>query len=88
MTLKQVSQVRRWLLLHGQQGHAVELQALDLVMILWVLSWVSLPSLMLIGLWGVLPLCLAAFLLPTVYAALRRRLHRKGRLRCDWLTAL
>ncbi len=92
MTLKQVSQVRRWLQLHGQQRHAVELQALDLVMIFWVLGWVSLPSLMVTGLWAALPLslplCLAAFLLPSLYAGLRQRLHRNGRLRCDWLTAL
>lgn len=87
MTIRQVSQVRRWLLLHGR-GHPVELQALDLVLILWMLGWAGLPSLMVIGFWPILPLCLAAALLPSAYAWLRRRLHRRGWLRCDWLTAL
>ncbi|HEX2011266.1 MAG TPA: hypothetical protein VJN44_10045 [Roseateles sp.] len=87
MTLKQVTRVRRWLVLHGRQ-HPVEVQAWDLVLICWVLSWMSLPSLLLTGFWPMLPLCLAAFLLPSLYARVRQRLHRAGRLRCDWLTAL
>ncbi len=37
------------------------------------------------GVWG---LCLSLLLLlPRLYVRLRRRLHRRGRLRCDWLTS-
>jgi len=28
------------------------------------------------------------FMAPSFYVALRRRLHRAGRLRCDWLDSL
>ncbi|MDP3822712.1 MAG: hypothetical protein Q8R33_14675 [Burkholderiales bacterium] len=31
---------------------------------------------------------LALLFLPGRYVALRTRLHRSGRLRCDWITAL
>ena len=87
MTLKQVTQVRRWLVLHGRQ-HPVEVQAWDMVLIAWTLGWVSVPSLMLMDLWVLLPVCLLGFLLPSFYARVRTHLHRAGRLRCDWLTAL
>lgn len=87
MTLKQLAQVKRWLILHREQ-HPVELQAWDLVLTCWVLGWVGTPGLVLMDLWPVLPLCPLALLLPTFYARLRSRLHRAGRLRCDWLTAL
>lgn len=87
MTLKQASQVRRWMVLHGRR-HPVEVQAWDLVLILWVLGWAGIPSLLLMHLWAALPLCLLAYLLPTAYTCTRQRLHQRGRLRCDWLTAL
>jgi hypothetical protein len=87
MTLQQLAQIKCWLRLHGGR-HPVELQAWDLVLTCWVLGWVSVPGLMLLEAWPGLPLSLLAFLLPTLYAGTRRRLHRQGRLRCDWLTAL
>ena len=87
MTLKQLAQVKRWLRLHGHQ-HPLELQAWDLVLTAWVLGWMSTPVFMLIDEFALLPLCLAGFLLPTMYATLRSRMHRLGQLRCDWLTAL
>ncbi|MFY8116264.1 MAG: hypothetical protein ACOVLH_00540 [Roseateles sp.] len=87
MTLKQASQVRRWMQLHGGR-HPVELQVWDLVLILWVLGWAGVPGLLLSDLWVALPLCLLGYLLPTAYTQMRLRLHRCGKLRCDWLTAL
>lgn len=87
MTLQQLTQVKHWLILHGGR-HPVESQAWDLVLTCWVLGWISVPSLLLLEVWVILPLSLAAFLLPTWYAWARQRLHRQGRLRCDWLTAL
>ncbi|MDC8784362.1 hypothetical protein [Roseateles koreensis] len=87
MTLLQLTHVKRWMDLH-QGRHPVELCAWDLVLTAWVLSWMALPVSTLLGNWWMLPLCLAGFLLPTAYANWRRSLHRRGRLRCDWLTAL
>ncbi|MFY7866050.1 hypothetical protein [Roseateles sp.] len=87
MTLMQLTSIKRWLFLHGR-GHPMELHAWDLVLTAWVLGWVALPGLLLIDAWPWLPLCPAGFLLPDVYARWREHLHREGRLRCDWLTAL
>lgn len=87
MTLLQLTQIKRWLFLHGRR-HPMELCAWDMVLTAWVLGWVALPALLLIHAWALLPLCPAGFLLPGVYATWRIRLHRSGRLRCDWLTAL
>jgi hypothetical protein len=87
MSLQELSQIKRWLRLHGNR-HPLELHVWDLVLMCWVLGWVGVPTLLLLNLLDCLPLCLAASLLPTAYARARRRLHRQGRLRCDWLTAL
>jgi hypothetical protein len=32
--------------------------------------------------------CLALLFLPQAYVAWRTRMHRAGRLRCDWIVAL
>ena len=87
MTLKQLAQVKRWLRLHSH-SHPLELQAWDLVLTAWVLGWLAVPVFMVIDEFQLLPLCLTGFLLPTMYAAGRRKLHHAGALRCDWLTAL
>lgn len=87
MTLLQLAQVKQWLRLHGR-AHPVELHAWDLVLMSWVISWMGMPVFMLIDAFDLLPLSLAGFLLPSAYVAWRARLHRSGRLRCDWLTAL
>ncbi len=87
MTLLQLTQIKHWLFLHGRR-HPLELCAWDMVLTAWVLGWVALPAILLIHEWTLLPLCPAGFLLPGFYASWRTRLHRSGRLRCDWLTAL
>lgn len=87
MTLNQQAQVRRWLVLH-RHHHPVEYQAWDLMLMCWVMGMTGMPALVLIEALGWLPVCLLGFLLPSLYAELRIRLHRRGRLRCDWLTAL
>lgn len=87
MTLSQLSRIKRWLLLHGRQRGA-ELQVWDLVLCYWVLGWAALPGLLVLQAWPVLPLLLLAVLSPTLYVAWRKRMHRIGRLRCDWLCAL
>ena len=53
-----------------------------------LMGWVGLPGTLLSGAWAALPLCFVASISPRCYVLARRRLHRSGRLRCDWLTAL
>ncbi|WIT11753.1 hypothetical protein PFX98_23180 [Paucibacter sediminis] len=87
MKLKQLGQVKRWMIGHAHQ-HPVELAVWNLVLTCWVMGWMGMPSAMLIEEWAALPACLTATLVPSLYASARLRLHRHGRLRCDWLTAL
>jgi len=87
MTLTQLHQVRVWHLLHWRT-RPLESGVWDAVVTLWVMGWVGVPVAWVIGRsWAEL-LCLALLFLPAAYAALRRRLHRIGRLRCDWIGAL
>ena len=86
MTLDHYAQVKHWMLLHAAQ-HPVELAIWNLVMTCWVLSWMGLAPIVLTQAWRLLPVSLAAWLLPSAYARGRARLHRRGRLRCDWLAA-
>lgn len=87
MTLTQLHQVRVWHRLHWRT-RPVEQQVWDMVVTLWVMGWVGIPVAWVIGLsWAELA-CLALLFLPAAYAGLRRRLHRLGRLRCDWIGAL
>jgi hypothetical protein len=45
------------------------------------------PALLLHWAWAV-GACVPLFFAPPLYVRLRRHLHRRGRLRCDWLVAL
>jgi hypothetical protein len=86
MTVQQLSYVKRWHVLHRRQ-RPVEFHAWDSVLVLWLLGWIGLPAGLI--LWqpdGVLA-CAMLLAVPNAYIALRRRLHRSGRLRCDWLEA-
>ncbi|MDT8998440.1 hypothetical protein RQP53_04025 [Paucibacter sp. APW11] len=87
MDLTQLMQVKRWLLLHAHY-HPVELGVWNLVLVCWLLGWVAVPGALLAQQWAALPLCLLGFTSPNWYVGGRKRLHRAGRLRCDWLTAL
>ena len=46
MTLAQMTQVKRWLRLHGDH-HSAELYAWDLVLTAWVLGWMAVPVMLL-----------------------------------------
>ncbi len=87
MTLRQLASIKRWLILHPA-AHGVELFTWNLVLTCWLMGWVGLPGTLLCGQLAALPLCFAASVSPRCYVLARRRLHRSGRLRCDWLTAL
>ena len=86
MTLQQLVSIKQWHLSHPL-GHPVEHQVWDGMLASWVFGWTGLPAAWLLNSLVVMGLCLSLLLLPGLYVRLRRRLHRKGRLRCDWLTS-
>jgi hypothetical protein len=87
MNLKQLSSLKRWHVDHRDDA-PLEYHAWDLVLTLWVLGWMGVaPALFLHWQWA-LPVCCAFFFSPPLYVRIRRRLHERGALRCDWLPAL
>ena len=87
MTLHQFHELKEW---HATQGsrHPVERSLWDVVLTIWVMGWVGGPvALLLYRPWAEL-VCLGVLFLPGMYVALRRELHRRRRLRCDWIVAL
>jgi hypothetical protein len=86
MTLQQLSTLRRWHADH-QRRCPVEYQAWETVLTLWVLGGVGLPVSVLLERPATAAACLAALVTPRLYVALRRLLHRRRWLRCDWLSA-
>lgn len=87
MNVSQLAAVKRWHVLHRDR-RPVELHAWDAVLTLWLVGWMGvIPAFMLHAGWGV-ALCVMLVYAPPAYVALRRRLHRKGRLRCDWIDSV
>ena len=84
MTLQQLSAVRRWHITHHRQG-SLEDQAWDAVLTCWVLGWIGVPPALVLAPAAGGLLCVVLFFAPSAYVALRRWLHQRGRLRCDWL---
>ena len=86
MGLEQYADVRAWHL--GHREHAIEFLVWNGVMTLWMLGWVGLPASALLHHRAAALTACALCLLPALYVRLRRRLHRLGWLRCDWIGAL
>jgi hypothetical protein len=87
MNVRQLAEVKRWHVLHRER-RPVELHAWDTVLTLWPIGWMGvIPALVLHEAFGV-ALCVALFYAPPAYVWLRRRLHRQGRLRCDWIDSV
>jgi len=87
MRLDQLHAVRLWHVAHRRE-RPLEYHAWDGVLTAWVLGWMGEPAALLLWWPGVALGCVLLFLAPTLYVALRRWLHRSGRLRCDWLESL
>jgi len=86
MTLQQMTVLKRWHVLH-RRHRPVEFHTWDTVLTLWMIGWLGIPAeLILWQLYGLFA-CAALLFAPGAYVTLRRRLHRSGRLRCDWLEA-
>ena len=84
MTLHQLRDFKHWHLVHGRI-RPVELTLCDAVLAAWVAGWMLLPALLALNAWPWLPLSLLLVLMPELYHGLRRQLHRRSLLRCDWL---
>ncbi|MEP6876822.1 MAG: hypothetical protein ABI887_20875 [Burkholderiales bacterium] len=86
MRLQQFHALKEW---HHQHGrHPVEKNTWDAVLTVWLIGWVGAPTAFLLNAgWAELA-CVSLLFLPSAYVTLRRRLHQRGRLRCDWIGAL
>ena len=84
MTLQQLQAIKLWHVEH-KTARPLEYHVWDLVLTAWVFGWAGLPATLLLWWPGVSTACAALYFAPPVYVGLRRRLHRRGRLRCDWL---
>jgi hypothetical protein len=87
MTLRQLAHLKRWHVQHRQR-HPVEFQAWDLMLTAWVAGWMGLAAALVLHAPAGVVACLLLSLAPSLYVRLRERLHRQGRLRCDWLDSL
>ena len=87
MTLDQFQDLRQWHLRH-RSDHPLEGHIWTLIVTMWMVGWVGTPTAWLLH-WDVTALATALFVfVPGAYVAIRSRLHRRGRLRCDWIVAL
>jgi hypothetical protein len=87
MNLRQLSELKRWHVVHHDDT-PLEYHAWDAVLTLWLLGCTGpVPALLLGWTWLEL-LCVPMFLAPVLYVRLRRWLHARGALRCDWLVLL
>lgn len=87
MTFAQLTAMKAWQVAH-RAAQPVEYHACDAVLTLWLVGWMGAPAMVVLDQpWAVLA-CVALFFAPRHYVALRRTLHRRGQLRCDWLEAV
>lgn len=86
MRLQEFHALKVWHRQHGR--HPVERIVWDTVLTIWMLGWIGVPTSLLLDAGWAETACLGVLFLPGLYVALRRRLHRKRVLRCDWISAL
>lgn len=87
MTLAQYHSLKLWHLRHSHE-HPVERETWDAVLMLWISGWVGGAAALILGAPLAEIACIALLFLPSTYVAFRAKLHRSGRLRCDWIIAL
>lgn len=84
MTLAQMTLTKAWMDAHRWEA-PMEYHTFDGVLTLWLMGWFGAPASVLLDLdWAILA-CAALFFVPAAYLGLRRRLHERQCLRCDWL---
>lgn len=87
MNLQQLHRLKHWHVTH-QHGRTIEFTLCDMVLGAWIGGWAMLLPLLALQELAWLPLSLLLIMVPEGYCSLRRRLHLRGTLRCDWLDAL
>ncbi|GAB4564094.1 MAG: hypothetical protein IV105_20050 [Rhizobacter sp.] len=87
MTLQQLHAVKLWHVSH-KHDCPIEYHTWDTVLTVWLVGWMGEPAALLLWWPEVAVACALFFFAPTAYVALRRSLHQRGRLRCDWLESL
>lgn len=85
MTLDQFHDLKTW---HTCHARPLENHVWNAVLTLWLIGWIGPPVAWLAGNDTAALLAPLLLLAPGAYVALRRRLHRRHHLRCDWLGAL
>jgi hypothetical protein len=86
MTLQQLATIKQWHL-SLPPGHPVQQQVWDAMLASWVSCGSGLPAAGGLHSLTVATLCLLLLQLPGLYLWLRRRLHQRGRLRCEGLSS-
>lgn len=87
MNLDQLHALKLWHERHERES-PFEAAVWNGLMTLCVMGWVGAPIAWLLGNRLLILLGLLATLLPGRYVALRVAMHRRGRLRCDWVSVL
>jgi len=87
MTLDQYHALKLWHTRHSRD-HPIEKDIWGIILTLWMSGWVGGAVALLLRVPLATVACMALLFLPRTYVALRSKLHRAGRLRCDWITAL
>jgi hypothetical protein len=87
MTLNQLNSLKNWHLRQGMNKR-IEWQMWEGVLTLWLLGWTGIPAAMLADAAWMPLACMGLIAVPSAYVWLRSQLHRRGRLRCDWLVFL
>jgi hypothetical protein len=86
VTLQQFHSLKQWHAHHDQ--HPMERNAWDVVLTLWMCGWTGGVAALILSVTWASALCFGLLFVPNLYVGLRHRLHRRGRLRCDWITAI
>jgi hypothetical protein len=87
ITLAQMQRLKDWHAVPRDGGRA-EKAVWDAVVMVWLMGWIGcIPAFAFDAPWA-FPLCLLGILAPQLYVDLRSRIHRRQRLRCDWLDLL
>ena len=87
MTMHQLHMLKRWHVAN-KRDHPVEYHTFDAVLTVWLMGWIGTPAALLLDEPLMLLPCALGFLLPSLYVALRMRMHERRRLRCDWLDSI
>jgi hypothetical protein len=86
MRLNDFHALKTWHRQHGR--HPVEKNVWDAVLTIWLTGWVGSPTAFMVHSGWAEAACLSVLFLPGLYVTMRRRLHRHGLLRCEWISAL